>query len=82
MEDMTREQIDAILNSVRSWPKEDQEELVEVAREIEARRAGVYRLNEDERKGIERGLEAMRDGNFASDERMSEIFRKARSLLG
>jgi hypothetical protein len=80
MEDMTREQIDAILNSVRSWPKEDQEELVEVAREIEARRAGVYHLNEDERKGIERGLEAMRDGNFASDERMSEIFRKARSL--
>ena len=79
---MTREQIDAVFNKVRSWPQEDQEELVDAAREIEARRAGVYRLNEDERSGIERGLEAMREGNFASDERMAEIFRKARSSRG
>jgi hypothetical protein len=79
---MTREQIDAVFDKVRSWPQEDQEELIDVAREIEARRAGVYRLNEDERSGIERGLEAMREGNFASDERMAEIFRKARSTHG
>jgi len=79
---MTKEQIDAILNNVRSWPQEDQEELVDVAREIEARRIGVYRLSEDERKGIDRGLNAMRDGSFASQERIAEIFRKARSTRG
>jgi hypothetical protein len=32
---MTKEQINAVLETVRSWPQEDQEELVEVAREIE-----------------------------------------------
>jgi len=51
----------------------------EVAREIEARRAGVYRLNDAEREGVERGLKAMREGKFASDERIAEIFQKARS---
>jgi len=76
---MTKEQIETILNNVRSWPQEDQEELVDVALEIEARRAGTYHLNEDERKGIDRGLKAMREGRFASDERIAEIFRKARS---
>ena len=41
---MTKEQIDAVLEGVRSWPKEDQEELAEIAREIEAARTGVYVL--------------------------------------
>jgi len=79
---MTKEQIDAVLNNVRSWPQEDQEELVDVALEIEARRAGTYRLNQDEREGIERGLQAMREGRFASEERIAEIFQKARSARG
>jgi hypothetical protein len=70
------------LDHVRSWPEEDQKALVEFVRAIEARRAGVYSLNEDERKGIERGLDAMRTGNFASDERIAELFQKARSTRG
>ena len=32
---MTKEEINAILERVRSWPEEDQEELAEIAREIE-----------------------------------------------
>jgi hypothetical protein len=50
---MTKEQIAAVLESVRSWPEEDQEELIAVAREIEARRSGVYVLTDDERAAIE-----------------------------
>ena len=76
---MTKQQIDAVLEAVRSWPLEDQEELAEIARAIEARRTGVYRLSEAERQGIERGLKAMREGNFASNERVAAIFQKARS---
>jgi len=68
-----------LLEQVASWPQEDQEELAEYAREIEARRTGVYRLSDDERKGVERGLKAMREGKFASDEQIAAIFRKARS---
>jgi hypothetical protein len=38
---MTKEQIRAVLDSVLTWPEEHQEELAELAREIEARRTGV-----------------------------------------
>ena len=41
-----------ILEKVLSWPEEDQEELAEIAREIEARRTGVYVLTDDERAAI------------------------------
>jgi hypothetical protein len=76
---MTKHEINAILESVRSWPEEDQEELIAYAREIEARRTGVYRLSDEEGQGVERGLKAMRERRFASDERIAEILQKARS---
>ena len=76
---MTKEQIAAVLENVRSWPQEDQEELVAVAREIEARRRGLYQLSDSERRGIEKGLDAMAQRRFASDERIAAIFKKARS---
>ena len=41
-----------ILHRVESWPQEDQEELAELAREIEVRRSGVYRLTDDERAAL------------------------------
>jgi hypothetical protein len=68
-----------ILRRVDSWPAEDQDELAEAALEIEARRSGVYRLNDEERAAIERGLADMREGNFASEEAIAAIFRKART---
>jgi hypothetical protein len=71
--------VKTILERVASWPEEDQEELAELAREIEARRKGVYQLSEAERQGIERGLRAMREGRYASDERVAGILNEARS---
>jgi predicted transcriptional regulator len=69
-----------LMEQVATWPEEDQEELAELAREIEARRTGAYRLSEAEHAAIDRGLQAMREGKFASDERVAAIFSKARSL--
>ena len=43
---MTKAQIDLVLEGVRRWPAEDQEELAELAREIEARRTGVYLMDD------------------------------------
>ena len=40
----------------------------------------TFHLREDEREGIERGLTAMREGRFASDEQVAAIQRKARIL--
>ena len=50
---MTREQIESLLERVRSWPREDQEELAEMARDIAARRSGVFRATEDELNAID-----------------------------
>jgi hypothetical protein len=64
-----------ILERVASWPAEDQEELSELAREIEARRTGIYRLSEEERAAID----ASRRGKLASDDEV-EAFWKRRGL--
>ena len=69
---MTKEQINAVLECVRSWPQEDQEELAELAREIEARRTGVYVLSEDEQAAIE---EAER-GGVASEEEVQNFWKR------
>jgi hypothetical protein len=61
-----------ILDKVSSWPEEDQQELAEVAREIEARRSGVYVLNDDERAAIA----AARKGAFASDQEMAAFWKR------
>ena len=45
--------VKTILERVATWPERDQEELADVAREIEERRTGVYVLNEDERAAID-----------------------------
>jgi hypothetical protein len=76
MHDTTRD----ILRRIESWPREDQDELVEAALEIEARRnGGAYQLTPDEARAVDRGLEEMRQQKFASDEDIAGIFRKARS---
>jgi hypothetical protein len=68
-----------ILEQVESWPEEDQEELAEYAREIEAHRSGVYRLGEDERAALAQSADDLRAGRFASDQQIAAIFKKARS---
>jgi hypothetical protein len=50
---MTKEQINALFDSVRSWPEEDQEEFIRIAREIEARRIGSYHATPDELQAID-----------------------------
>jgi predicted transcriptional regulator len=57
-----------LLEQVESWPEEDQEELAEYAREIEARRTGVYRMSDDERSVVRRGLAQADRGEFVPDE--------------
>jgi hypothetical protein len=64
-----------LLERVQSWPEEDQEELAEVAREIESRRSGVYQLSDEERIAVRAGMDAARRGDFASDEEIDELYR-------
>ena len=69
---MTKEQINAVLESVRTWPQQDQEELVELAREIEARRTGVYALSDDEKVAID----AARRSGLVSDDGVAAFWKR------
>jgi hypothetical protein len=66
--------IKQIIERVASWPEEDQEELAELAREIEARRTGVYNATADELRALD---EAERSG-IASEEEVEAAFRSFR----
>jgi hypothetical protein len=63
-----------LLEQIESWPQEDQEELVEYAREIEARRTGVYRATQEELRILD---DAERSG-VATEEEVEAAFRTFR----
>jgi hypothetical protein len=63
-----------LLNDIDSWPEEDQWELVAAARDIEARRTGVYRATADELKALD---EADRSG-IATEQEVEAAFRSFR----
>jgi hypothetical protein len=67
-----------LLEAVETWPEEDQEELLQAAREIEARRKGGYEATPEELVGIDRGLEEARKGQFATDEELAAARAKFR----
>ena len=65
-----------LLEKTASWPKEDQDELAEVAAEIEARRTGRYILSDAERAAVSKGLEQVQRGEFASDLEMQSFWKR------
>ena len=66
------------LERVASWPLEDQEELAQVALEIEARRHGVYHATAEELTAIDEALAAVSRGEIATDEEVEAVFAKYR----
>jgi hypothetical protein len=67
-----------LLEQLESWPEEDQEELVEYAREIEARRTGVYHATPEELAAIDKALGQVARGEIASEEEVEAAFAKFR----
>ena len=55
---MTKTEIDAVLDRVKTWPAEKQEEAMRVLLEIEADAevGGIYRLSPEELADIEEGM--------------------------
>ena len=71
-------QLEALLDRVAAWPEEAQAELAEQIMEIEAKHLGTYRLSDDERAGVRRGLEELRQGKLATDEQVEAVFARYR----
>ena len=66
--------LDALMERAASWPDEVQAELVQFMIDTEAKHFGVYRLTDEERAAIRKGLDDAREGRFASDDEVAELF--------
>jgi hypothetical protein len=53
---MTAKTLRDVLEHAATWPREDQDELAEYAREIEARRTGIYTMSDDERVAVGKAI--------------------------
>ena len=65
-----------VIEHAATWPREDQEELAEYAREIEARRTGVYVMSDEEREAVAKGLAQADRGEFVADEVIAEADKR------
>jgi hypothetical protein len=70
----------SLLKQIASWPEADQQEIAEVAREIESRRTGIYRLSDVERAAVREGIDAADAGHFAPEDEMEEYYRLHRGV--
>ena len=73
---MNDQSLKNILENAEAWPEEDRQELADYARVIEARRSGLYRVDESERLALQEGLDDADDGRFASEAMLAESAKR------
>jgi hypothetical protein len=67
-------QLKEVLERAETWPEEDQNELAEYVRDIEARRTGVYHASADELTAIDEALGQVARGEIASKAEVDAAF--------
>ncbi|MEA2979757.1 MAG: hypothetical protein QOF09_1580 [Alphaproteobacteria bacterium] len=76
---MKTKMLTEVLERVETWPAHVQDELAEIALELDA---GVketeYQPTPEELAGIDRGLRAAAEGRFATDQQVEAVFAKFR----
>jgi hypothetical protein len=75
---MTRLGLEILLERVSTWPEEAKDEFVRSVADIESKHLGVYRLSDEERDAVRRGLADMRAGRLASDADVAAVFNRYR----
>jgi predicted transcriptional regulator len=74
---MTTQKLKEVLERAEQWPEAAQLELAALAREIDAELGtGLYVPTEAELNGIDRGLKAAREGRFATEDQVEDLFRR------
>jgi hypothetical protein len=76
---MTRQGLEILLERVSTWPEEAQDEFIRSVADIESKHLGVYRLSDEERDAVRRGLADMREGKLASDAEVAAVFNRYRA---
>ena len=76
---MKTKMLTEVLERVETWPAHAQDQLAEIALDIETTlKAGDYDPTPEELAGIDRGLRAAAEGRFATDEEVEAVFAKFR----
>jgi predicted transcriptional regulator len=75
---MTKDQIDAVLDRVRTWPPERQEDAVRVLLQMEEAGTEVYRLSDEELADIEEGLREIERGEVSTEGEVAALFSRIR----
>lgn len=75
---MTKEQLEAILDRVRTWPRERQEEAAAFLLMIEAEGREPYVLSPEEEADLDAAEAEIERGDFASEDDIKAIFKRFR----
>ena len=73
---MTRAEIDAALERVKTWQHERQEDAAEVLIRMEKHEGGIYELDEDEAADLEEALAEEQRGEIATQEQVRAVFNR------
>lgn len=74
---MTAEDLEELMERVRHWPKERQEDAAEILLEMERQDASRLRLTDAQAREVARIQRDIRDGKatFATDEQMAALWK-------
>ena len=74
---MNIKDIEEVMERVRHWPKERQEDAAEILREMERQDASDYRLTDAQTEEVARIRREIREGRgtFATDEQMAALWK-------
>src|SRR5262249_1818845 len=75
---MTKKDIDAVLERVRTWPQPRQEDAARLLLAMENVGTAIYELSEEEEADIDAALEEIARGEVASDEEVAAVFNRFR----
>ena len=75
---MTATELKDLLERVRTWPEEAQNELFAVANQIESELQGDYVASREELEAIDEAIASLDAGESASDEEVQAAFARFR----
>jgi hypothetical protein len=70
--------LEDVIDRVRTWPEDRQDEAAEVLLDLEAQRSSGYRLTAEQLREVQRIRQKLRDGSatFATEEQMAAFWKK------
>lgn len=75
---MTKEQIAAIFERVKTWPEDRLEHAAGILLELEQQGEEIWPLTDEERADLEEAVREAERGETATPEQVAEVFRLAR----